>query len=282
MQYTIKDRIYDILSITDPDDPVTEAVNGFIIALILINITAFFISIFTGYESQYPVIFWFIEVFSVLVFTAEYLLRLWVCTIEDAYSGPIAGRVKYATTNVLAVTDLLAILPFYIPLLQPVDLMFLRALRLLRVFRLFKLARYSDSMDIIEKVLIKQKPYLIITFIIQLLLLLISAGIMYYLEHDAQPERFSGIFDSLWWGLIPLTTVGYGDVYPVTPMGKLVSGILTFVGIIVMALPIGIISSGLEEEIKDVRRNARILKRRNSMEKIFDSIRHFEEKKRKI
>jgi voltage-gated potassium channel len=153
-------------------------------------------------------------------------------------------------TNVLAIADLLAILPFYLPFIGTFDLIFLRALRLFRLFRIFKLARYTDSLDILERVLRRQKAYILLTFAIQFVLLLISAGIMYYMEHDAQPQKFATIFDAMWWGLIPMTGVGYGDVFPVTPEGKAVGGLLTFIGVVVSALPIGVIAAGLEIELK--------------------------------
>ncbi len=161
-------------------------------------------------------------------------------------------------TSVLAITDLLAILPFYLPMVGGIDLIFLKALRLFRLFRVFKLARYSESLDIIERMLYRQKEYLVLTFAIQFILLLMSAGIMYYLEHDAQPQKFATIFDAMWWSLIPMTGVGYGDVYPVTPEGKALGGILTFVGVIIAALPIGIIAAGLEMELREERRRENI------------------------
>ncbi|MCD1294105.1 potassium channel protein [Methanocella sp. CWC-04] len=228
--------------------------------LIILNVAVFFIET-TGSRFISHSIYWSFEVFSVAVFTVEYILRVWTCPLDIRYTDDLKGRLKYVTTNVLGVADLFAILPFYIavmvPVIAPLDFRFVRALRLFRIFRLFKLARYSDSLDILERALIRQKVYLALTFAIQVVLLLLSSGLMYYIENDAQPEKFKNIFDSMWWGLIPLTTVGYGDIYPVTPLGKIAGGILTFVGIIVMALPIGIITTGLEEEIKLERKRKR-------------------------
>ena len=260
MSRKVKARVYDILNIKDPNDPVTDLVNYFLIALIILNIVVFFLITFENIAVAHPLAFSFFEAFSVLVFTVEYILRLWVCDLDPKYEKPVRGRLKYMFTNVLAIADLLAILPFYMPLIGSFDLIFLRALRLFRLFRAFKLARYSESLDIIERVIYRQKEYLVLTFAIQFILLLISAGIMYYLEHNAQPQKFTTIFDAMWWGLIPMTGVGYGDIYPVTPEGKLLGGFLTFVGVIVAALPIGVIAAGLEIELKEERRRENISK----------------------
>ncbi len=260
MSQNVKARVYDILNIKDPNDPLTDLVNYFLIILIILNIVVFFLISFENISATHPLAFSLFEAFSVLVFTVEYLLRLWVCDLDPKYEKPVLGRLKYMSTNVLAIADLLAILPFYLPFIGNFDLIFLRALRLFRLFRIFKLARYSESLDIIERVLYRQKEYLVLTFAIQFILLLISAGIMYYLEHDAQPQKFATIFDAMWWGLIPMTGVGYGDIYPVTPEGKILGGFLTFVGVIVAALPIGVIVAGLEMELNEARRRENISK----------------------
>jgi len=263
MNQNVKARVHDILNIKDPNDPITDLVNYFLIVLIVLNIVVFFLISFENISAAHPLAFSLFEAFSVLVFTVEYLLRLWVCDLDPKYEKPVRGRLKYMSTNVLAIADLLAILPFYLPMLGNFDLIFLRALRLFRLFRIFKLARYSESLDIIERVLYRQKEYLVLTFAIQFILLVISAGIMYYLEHDVQPQKFSTIFDAMWWGLIPMTGVGYGDIYPVTPEGKILGGFLTFAGVIVAALPIGVIAAGLEMELKEERRRENISKMKN-------------------
>jgi voltage-gated potassium channel len=250
MRPGLKARVYDILNIKDPDDPATILVNYFLVTLIIFNIVIFFLMTFERFFSQHTFFFSAFEVFSVGVFTVEYMLRVWSCDLEPEYRRPVMGRLRYMFTNVLAIADLLAILPFYLPFIGTFDLIFLRALRLFRLFRIFKLARYTDSLDILERVLRRQKEYILLTFAIQFVLLLISAGIMYYMEHDAQPQKFATIFDAMWWGLIPMTGVGYGDVFPVTPEGKAVGGLLTFIGVVVSALPIGVIAAGLEIELK--------------------------------
>jgi voltage-gated potassium channel len=149
----------------------------------------------------------------------------------------------------MALIDLFAILPFYIPMFIPFDLRFLRILRVARMLRLFKLNRYSKALLIIGKVVKKKKAELIVTVFITFLLLLMASTMMFYLEHDVQPTAFPNIIASFWWAIATLTTVGYGDIYPVTGWGRLLSGVIALIGIGLVALPTGIISSGFMNEI---------------------------------
>ncbi|MCP5054548.1 MAG: ion transporter, partial [bacterium] len=173
---------------------------------------------------------------SVLIFTLEYAWRIWAAEKRSRFIFSFFG-----------VIDLLAILPFYLPALIAVDLRFVRILRLARIFRIFKVARYAKSMRLVGQVLREKKEVLILTLFMTFLLLLVAASLMYEVEHKAQPDKFPDIFSSLWWAVATLTTVGYGDVYPVTAAGKLLSGVIAVLGIGLVALPTGIIGSGFIE-----------------------------------
>jgi voltage-gated potassium channel len=162
----------------------------------------------------------------------------------------ISGRLKYMTTPMLVI-DLLAILPFYMPFVFPVDLRFIRALRMFRLFRLFKLGRYSDAMKMIGLVIKNKKAELLTTLFIVFLLLVVSSSVVYFCENGAQPKAFSSIPASMWWGITTLTTVGYGDVYPVTVVGKIFGAVICLLGIGLFALPTGIISAGFVDVIKN-------------------------------
>ncbi|MCH8327192.1 MAG: ion transporter [Candidatus Marinimicrobia bacterium] len=186
------------------------------------------------------------ELFSITIFSVEYLLRVWTCTENERYSGSIMGRLRYILTP-MALIDLVAILPFYLPLIMPVDLRFLRALRILRIFRLLKFARYSRAVRIFGRVIHEKKEELVISLSAILVALVLIASLMYYLEKDIQPEAFGSIPAALWWGVVSLTTVGYGDVYPITPLGKIFGGMVALLGIGVFALPAGIIASGFAQ-----------------------------------
>jgi len=149
----------------------------------------------------------------------------------------------------MALIDLFAILPFYLPMLIPVDLRFLRALRLFRLLRLLKMGRYSNAMRVVGSILKRKRPELVVIFVIILVLLIISSSLMYYVENVAQPEKFGSIPETFWWSICTLTTVGYGDVTPVTPFGKVCAGFIALLGIGMFALPAGILASGFEEEM---------------------------------
>jgi len=182
------------------------------------------------------------------VFSLEYLARLWSCTSQPDYAGPFLGRLRHGFTP-LALVDLIAVLPFYLSFMT-VDMRFLRALRLLRLFRLAKLGRYSETLGLFARVMRHKKEELVITSMLMLILIILSASLMYYAEHDAQPDQFPDIPSTAWWAVVTLTTVGYGDVYPVTGLGKLFAALVAVFGIAMFALPAGILGASFSEEMR--------------------------------
>jgi voltage-gated potassium channel len=205
-------------------------------------------------NARFGSIFHALEVVSVAVFTIEYLLRLWIAPLDARYAKPFTGRLRYAL-SLMAMIDLLAILPAFLPLIFTVDLRIVRFLRVFRLFRLFKMSRYVQSLNTLDDVVRSKKEELIVIVVMILILLVFSSSLIYLVENEAQPDKFSDIPSAMWWGVATLTTVGYGDVYPVTPLGKLLSGFIAFLGIGMFALPTGILASGFAEEIK--RRHAK-------------------------
>lgn len=185
--------------------------------------------------------------FSVGVFTLEYILRVWSCTTLQKYHHPIWGRLRYMLTP-LAIIDLIAFLPFYLPFTRA-DFRAIQLLRLTRFLQLLKLGRYSRSIKVLTQVIALRREELILTLNMVIFLLIFSSSLIYFAEHQAQPDKFPHIPASMWWAVITLTTVGYGDVYPITPLGKLLGGILALLGIGLFALPAGIIASGFTEVI---------------------------------
>lgn len=245
---SLKYRIYKILEFAEPKDWLSKAFDIFILTLIFLNLVAVALETVDSLFQEYG--FWFkaFEIFSVSVFTIEYVLRIWSCTIKPHYRHPVWGRLRYIVTP-LALVDLLAIIPFYLPLLSP-QLRVGRALRLFRLFRVLKLNRYTDSLKILGRVFrLKQEELLLSLFVLSVLLALASS-LIYFAEHSAQPEAFSSIPKAMWWGTITLTTVGYGDVYPVTLVGRILGAILAVLGIGLFALPAGILASGFSEELQ--------------------------------
>jgi len=249
MMHKIKSRIFEILEVAKPNDIPSRTFDIFIIILISLNVIAVVLETMESLASRYSYIFWIFEVFSVIIFTIEYVLRLWTCTIDDRYKEPVKGRIKFALTP-LALIDLFAILPFYLPMLIRLDLRFIRALRLFRLFRLFKMGRYSNALKLLSSVLKDKKEELLIAVFSVLILLIVASSLMYFIENEAQPESFASIPSAMWWGICTLTTVGYGDIYPVTPLGKILGALIALLGIGLFALPAGILASGFAEQIQ--------------------------------
>lgn len=249
----LKLRVYSLVEAVSSEDIQQKHLDFFdifIMALISLNILALILESFEKIGVRYHSAFISFEIFSVAIFTIEYLLRIWSCTVNPKYSKPILGRLKFVFSP-LSIIDIMAILPFYLPMLLPFDLRFLRAARLFRLLRVLKFGRYSESMKLFGKVLKSKKAELVSSFLVIGILLIISSSLLYYVERDAQPDKFANIVSSMWWGVATLTTVGYGDVYPITWLGKLFGAIISLLGIGLFALPTGILSAGFIEAIKD-------------------------------
>ena len=167
----------------------------------------------------------------------------------------IMSRVRYVM-SIMAIVDLVAILPFWLPMLLPGTMLGLRALRLVRLLRIFKLNRYFDAMKSLGAVIVLKKRELLGSLFFVGILMLISSLLMYSAEHDTQPDVFRNAFSGLWWAVATLTTVGYGDIYPVTALGRLVGALIAFSGLAAVAIPTGIISSGLMESMSQEKDEA--------------------------
>ncbi|MEY8847427.1 ion transporter [Psychroserpens sp. XS_ASV72] len=210
----------------------------FIQALILISIVTFSVETIPNLSPQTKTLLRVIEVFCVMVFTVEYILRIYVADSKPRFIFSFFGII-----------DLLAILPFYLSF--GIDLRSLRALRFLRLFRVLKLVRYNRAMNHFTRAIKSAKEEIFLFLFITLILIYFSAVGIYYFENQAQPEHFSSIFDSLWWAIITLTTVGYGDVYPITVGGKVFTFFILLIGLGIVAIPTGIISSALTKSVDE-------------------------------
>lgn len=251
----IKRRTWEVLGADnhDPNDHLNTVVDSFILLLIVTSVVAVILESVDGIHKPYEQYFHWFEVFVVGVFTAEYVLRMWSCTIDERYSHPIIGRIKFFF-NPMSLIDLAAFLPFflapYILHLAGGDFLTIRMFRLGRIFRLLKAARYIESMNLLVRVVVKQKDELIVSGFIMMMLLIVSSSIMYALEHDIQPDKFPNIPFTMYWASTTLTTVGYGDIYPVTPLGKMFSVLVQMFGIGMFALPTAILGASFHEELK--------------------------------
>jgi len=223
-----------------------------ILTLIFLNALAVVIGSVQAVQKRWGLLLEVFEIVSVVVFTMEYLARLWSCTADPRFSGPIGGRIRHAF-RAMSIVDLLAILPFYLPFLG-VDLRSLRALRLLRVFRVAKVGRYYSSLTLIKRVLQNKREELVLTSSLMGILLVVSSSVLYYCENSVQPDAFSSIPATMWWAVATLTTVGYGDMYPVTLIGKLCASVIAILGIGMFALPTGILGAGFVEVLQEKKR----------------------------
>jgi len=252
---SIKSRIFGLLSASDETGSASWYVDVFIMILIVLNVIAVVIETVPDVKKSYGTFFYRFEVFSVIIFSVEYVLRIWISNIDPRYQHAVTGRLRYMATP-MSIIDLLAILPFFLPFVG-FDMRHLRILRMFRLFRLLKFARYVDAMTVIAKVFSKKKEELIISLALTMLLLLMASSMMYYVENAAQPEAFSSIPETMWWGIATLTTVGYGDVYPVTGLGRLLGGMIAIIGIGLFALPTGILASGFSEELTKHKKSSK-------------------------
>lgn len=251
--HSLKKRVYAILEKSGTEEHHNRTFDYFIMSLIILNIVAIILETVKSIATGYYVYFRVIEYFSVAVFTIEYILRFWVCNLTEKYSKPIIGRIKFVLSP-FALIDLFAVLPFYLPMLIHLDLRFIRAVRLLRLLRILKIGRYSESVHTLGNVFKRKKEELAITVFIVFILLIIVSSLMYYIENAAQPNQFSSIPAAMWWGICTLTTIGYGDIYPVTMFGKLLGALVAVFGIGMFALPAGILGSGFVEEMQNKRK----------------------------
>ena len=188
-------------------------------------------------ESTITILNW-IELATVSIFSVEYILRIWLSKRKLGYMFSFFGLI-----------DLIAILPFYLSV--GVDLRSIRILRLMRLFRILKLASYSDAIQTFQKAYTHIKAELAVFGVFSVLILYISSLGIYIFENEAQPEKFGSIFDSLWWSIVTLTTVGYGDAFPVTVGGKIFTSLIVIIGLGIIAVPTGLFASALSKTIKE-------------------------------
>lgn len=226
-----------------------KLLDKFIYVLIILNVVAMVLESHNSILLEYASEFHYFETFSIIIFVLEYIYRLRQSYILSGVKGVGAYALSF-----FGVIDLLSILPFFLAGLSNIDGRFIRILRLFRLTRIFKLGRNSESFNTFIQALVKIKNELYFTLFLSMLMILFSASAIYFLENEAQPEKFSSITESIWWASISLATVGYGDVYPVTVGGKIFAAIISLVGIGIVAIPTGIISASFVEEISEKRR----------------------------
>lgn len=245
---TLRRRLYITLEPFENGGLIERIFEYVLVLIISLNILAIILESVPEYEQGYGAHLRAFERFSVFFFTLEYIARVYAIVENPKYSHPVKGRLAYMVTP-LAIIDLLAFLPFYLTFIG--YLRFLRIFRLMALFRMVKIARYLHALDLFKKVLRDRKEQLVLSFLFLFFILVIISFAMFYVEHDEQPDVFTSIPATMWWGVTTLTTVGYGDMVPVTTLGKFFAGVFAISSIALLALPAGILSSGFFEVLHE-------------------------------
>jgi voltage-gated potassium channel len=236
----MRKRLYQVLEASKNEDSLSKFFDIFIIVLIILNVLALILSTIQRINSQFSTAFEVFEIFSILIFTVEYIGRIYSSVENPNYSKLVSGRIRYMFRPMILI-DLMAILPFYLTILG-LDFRSLRILRLFRILRILKLVRYVKALDRITIALRDRIREIIIAFSLISFMVLIAATLMYYAERNAQPDVFTSIPAAMWWAVATLTTVGYGDTYPVTAIGKILGSLIAIFGISAIAIPTAILS----------------------------------------
>ncbi len=252
MYHAVKGKVHSLLHPEIGDTKLDKVINSFIITLIILNVIAVILETVPSIHDPYTEFFRIFDLVSVIIFTIEYVFRVWSSNHDVKNKHPFKVRLKYMLTTG-ALIDLLAILPFYLHVVVGLDLRVLRILRLLRFLRLFRLTAYMKSAKMIKNVFKTKASDLKLSLVLILFLIIISASLVYFAEHLVQPEVFTSIPATFWWATVTLTTVGYGDMIPITLLGKVLTGVLALSGIAILALPAGIITAGFLEETRKMK-----------------------------
>lgn len=257
---------YSIL-VNNNSSHLARLINVLLMLLIMLNVISVILASDSYIYGSLQGAFDTFELFSIIIFSTEYLLRFWVCVEDTRYQATITGRVKYMFSP-MAIIDLVAVLPFYLGIFFNIDTRFLRVVRL---FRIFKLSRHFSAMSVLLTVIRNELATLLSAIFIMLVLIILASAGMFLVERDIQPDTFGTIPRAMWWATITLTTVGYGDVIPVTIGGKVLGVFITILGVGMAALPAGIIASGFTREINKRRDTYRYMVQNALQDGVLDS-----------
>ena len=257
----MKKTIFTIIQPDKGNSLASRIFDWMITLLILTSVIALFAVTFDLPDSVRKLLLK-IETVVSIVFTIEYGMRLYTADMLFPYCSPTKARLKYVV-SAMALVDLLAILPYWLPMFLPSSMLGLRSLRLLRLLRILKLNRYFTAVKTIGEVLSDKRRELLGSMFFVAILMVVSSLLMHSAEHGAQPEVFKNAFSGLWWAVATLTTVGYGDVYPVTVMGRVLGIFIALSGIAAVAIPTGILTAGLTERLgRDVKLRKEVARQR--------------------
>jgi len=240
--YFMKKKIFNIIQIGDKSNPLSRLFDIFVAGVIGANILVTFLQTFDELSFLFPA-FHVIEVITILIFSVEYILRIWTADYLYPDKNEFRSRLRFLI-SFDGIIDLLTILPFFFLS----GMVIFRMLRVARIFHLFRLNARYDSFNVITTVLYEKRNQIISSVFIVLVLMLASSLCMYSVEHDSQPEVFRNAFSGIWWSMSTLLTVGYGDIYPITTLGRIMAICIAYLGVGTVAIPTGIISAGFVEQ----------------------------------
>jgi len=245
----IKQKVLELVEKGDHGRKFNKIFDYIIMSLIVLSLISIILESIPEVYLKYKAVLYGFNAFSIVIFSIEYAMRVYVSHLTHPSSSRIKSAFRFIFST-YGIIDLLAILPFFLPMFIKIDLRFLRALRLTRFLRILKLNRYNDSLNLIWAVIKEKRSELAVTGFLAFIILMIASFLMYHIEGEKQPEAFSNILESFWWAIATLTTVGYGDIYPITGLGKFISGLIAILGIGIVALPTGIIGAGFMTKIE--------------------------------
>ena len=246
-------RLFEIVEVGAADDWISRGYDLLSTLILVVNLTVTVMNTFDAMSLRYGAMLKGIESFTVAFFAVDYVLRLLSCRFLRPAERELKSLLLYMF-SFTGLVDLLSFLPYYLPFFFPDGAVAFRMFRVIRIFRLFRINAYYDSLNVITEVLTSKKQQLLSSVFILLVLMLGSSLCMYSLEHEAQPEVFRNAFSGIWWSVSTLLTVGYGDIYPVTTLGKLFGTIIAFLGVGMVAIPTGIISAGFVDQYSRLKR----------------------------
>ncbi len=248
-------RLFEIIEVGSYYDKASKAYDYFSIAAIVINLLVSVLYTFDNIKDDYEQLMLVVEQVTVAIFAVDYILR--VITAKFLYPDEKEGiAIRKYVLSFTGIIDLLSFLPYYLPVFFPAGTVAFRMIRIVRILRLFRINAYYDSLSVITEVLSSKRQQLISSVFIILVLMLASSLCMYSLEHEAQPEVFSNAFSGIWWATSTLLTVGYGDIYPITTLGKVFGIFISFLGVGMVAIPTGIISAGFVNQYTNIKNKA--------------------------
>lgn len=248
-------RLFEILEVGADLDYISRGYDFLNAFSIILNLVASVMYTFSEIRERYGTVLLVVEAVTVAFFAIDFILRVWTARFLYPEETEKKAIIKYLT-SFTGIIDLLSFLPYYLPFVFPIGTVAFRMIRIVRIFRLFRINAYYDSFHVITEVLSGKKQQLISSVFIILILMLASSLCMYSLENEAQPEVFENAFSGIWWAASTLLTVGYGDIYPITTLGKMFGIFITFLGVGMVAIPTGIISAGFVDQYTSMKKRS--------------------------